>query len=128
MFIPRIKERANQKIPLDTLHNQTIQFATYMPSGSRFVSLGRKITILAPEEAVKIASGGSQIIPALINLLHDEERDWAANVILASISEQDALRVSVYASNIEEWKETQKEADIRYWEKWQQLALSEEHG
>ena len=109
---------AKDNILLNSLNNKTIQFATYIPTGSPFISIGRKIKIIGPEEAVKITRYGEQIIPDLIKLLHDEERDWAANVVLSSITGRDALIVSVYADNYEKWKKTQKKRDVIYWENW----------
>lgn len=111
-------ERDNKIALLNSLNNKTIQFATYIPKDSPFISIGRKIKIIGPEEAVKITQYGEQIVPDLIKLLHDEERDWAANVILSSITGRDALIVSVYADNYEKWKTTQKTRDVMYWENW----------
>ena len=103
---------------LNSLSNKTIQFGTYIPEDSPFVSVGRKIKIKGPEEAIKIMQHGEQMIPDLIRLLHDDERDWAANVILSSITGRDALAVSVHADDYEKWKKTQKKRDVIYWENW----------
>jgi hypothetical protein len=105
----------DKTILLNSLNNNTIEFGTYRPKDSRFISLGRKIKILGPPEAVKITQYGEEVISDLIKLLQDEERDWAANVILSSITGRDASIVSVFADNYEKWQKTQKKNDINYW-------------
>lgn len=111
-------EKDKKEYLLNYLNNKTIQFATYMPEGSPFISIGRKIKIMGPENALKITQYGEQMIPDLIKLLHDDEKDWAANVILSSITGRDALIVAVFADDYGKWKKNQKKYDIIYWNNW----------
>jgi hypothetical protein len=114
----RKSEHDENTIFLNSLNNKSIRFATYIPKGSPFISMGRKVKIIGPEEAVTIAQCGERMVPDLIKLLDEEEKDWAANVILSSITGRDALMVSAYADDHEKWKTTQKERDVIYWENW----------
>jgi hypothetical protein len=115
MFSNGSSKMDEKRILLDCLGNDKIRFATYIPKDSHFISIGRKIKILGPQEALRIAQYGEDAIPDLMELLYDDKRDWAANVILSSITGRDALILSVYADDYEKWKKTQKEKDVTYW-------------
>ena len=118
MCSARNGEEEGREALLGSLDNTTIRFATYILDHSPFVSIGRRIKILGPEVALRIADYGEGIAPDLVELLHDEERDWAANVILSSIAGRDAVIVSAYADAVPRWRKAQKQNDVAYWRKW----------
>jgi hypothetical protein len=109
------KKKPDLSFIRDALHNDTIRFGTYIPKDSPFISMGRKVKILGPEKSVEIVSYGERIIPDLIALLRDEDRDWAAHVVLSSITGGDAMTLSVFADNVEEWRRTHKNHDLTHW-------------
>jgi hypothetical protein len=104
----------------DELSNETIEYATEIPRGSPFVSLGRQVVILGPAPVASRLKDAAieQNIPELIGLLASADKDWAANLVLYSISGRDALPLAGIENGAAEWRASRKEADVAYWTKW----------
>jgi len=104
----------------DELSNVTIAYATEIPRGSPFVSLGRQVVILGPAPVAGRLKDATieQNIPELIGLLASPDKDWAANLVLYSISGRDALPLAGIENGAAEWRAGRKEADVAYWTTW----------
>lgn len=98
------------------LRNDTIRFATEIPKGSPFVSLGRRIKILGPE--LPVGADLVREIPGVISLLDSPEGDWAANLFLYAVTERDALPLIGIENDVAKWRAGQKASDVAYWRKW----------
>jgi len=104
----------------DKLDNATIKYATQTPQGSPFASVGRQVLILGPASLLDQLRdpGIEQQVPELIALLGSRDRDWAANLVLYSISGRDALPLAGIENGAEQWRASRKQSDVRYWERW----------
>ena len=57
-----------------------------------------------------------ELIPELVALLNDPNRDWAANILLYSITNTDAVILKYYLPNkYEEWRKIRKNRDVKRW-------------
>jgi hypothetical protein len=104
---------------IDAIHNDRIEFATMRPPGSRFALLERRVIIIAPSEAITLAhSGDIAALPALVDLLTDPDRAWAAVVVLAAMTGREAKMVDTYAGNPAGWWTTLGETAHDRWSTW----------
>lgn len=98
------------------LDNHNIQFVSYQPQGSQYVSIGRRIKIAGPLQALEIIKFGKKITPFLIETMRGEERDWVANVLLYSIfGREEVWQLSFYSHKQNDWRRDVKKDDIAYW-------------
>jgi hypothetical protein len=104
---------------LSGVRNSSIQLATSRPPGARMAVLERRVSVTAPPEAVELAqSGDPAVLDALLPLLKDPERDWAAEVILAAITGREAKDVDTYQTHPEQWRETLGAGAYDRWSRW----------
>jgi hypothetical protein len=90
-----------------SLRSATIRVATYRPPNSQLATLERKVTIIGPDEAKRLeAVGDPAILDELLPLLDDPERAWAANVLLAKLTQSDEKTVDIYAAQPDRWWQT----------------------
>lgn len=63
---------------------------------------------------------GKKLIPDLINLLiNDTNKDWAANLLLYSITNSSAVTLKSYNNEkIEEWRRIKKDCEIKKWQEY----------
>ncbi len=59
---------------------------------------------------------GKKFVPDLVLLLTDSTRDWAANILLYSITETNATMLKYYpTSKMNEWRRERKDKDVERW-------------
>lgn len=101
------------------VHNARIQFASFRPPGSRYASLDRRVKVVAPPELVELAQTNDvTILDQLVELLSDRDRAWAAEVLLAAMTGQEADLVANYSGPPEGWLETQGATAAGRWRTW----------
>lgn len=78
-----------------------------------------------PKEAFELSQIGQCAIPSLIKLFNDKNRDWAAHVIIASITSKDneiTSSIEIYNKPTDEkiinWRKTEKQKALKYWKEW----------
>jgi len=104
---------------MEKINNKNIEFGSYQPEESEFITLGRKMKIFGPPEAMEIIEKGKKTIPEIFKFFSDETRDYAANALLYQIADRsDAMRICGYAGDIREWREIMKDAEENYWREW----------
>ena len=104
----------------DQFSNNTIEYATEIPRGSPFASVGREVIILAPPELAKLGpeSIDEGDIPTLIEQLTSPDKDWAANLVLYRLTGRDALPLAGIEKGAPQWRAERKEMDVSYWRAW----------
>jgi Leucine-rich repeat (LRR) protein len=99
------------------INNETIDYQLVMKSCDTCVpisNVGYRIVVNLPEEKVEKIR---KITPAeWLQLLNNEQTDWAANLVLYYLHDKDALILSRHI-DCADWKKTLKKEDIDYWNK-----------
>jgi hypothetical protein len=104
---------------LPSVRNDRIQLATSRPPGARTAVLERRVTVTAPPEAVQLAtSGDPRVLDALVPLLKDPSRDWAAEVLLAAMTGREEKQVDTYQAHPDEWRRTLGPTAYDRWSSW----------
>jgi len=102
--------------PLENVRGADVRFAT-MPDPRP--SLERRIVVIAPPELARLAASGDiAVLDALVDLLNDRERAWAAEVALAAMTRHDELVVAAYSTTPDEWLETLGPTAHTQWKQW----------
>jgi len=98
------------------IKNNKIEYSIGMASCDTCVPIrnkGYRAIVMLSIENFKKAEGLSK--ECWMSLLENENTNWAANLILYSIYDRDALLLS--RSNEKDWKKFLKKDDIDYWRK-----------
>lgn len=104
---------------LNTVYNNRIEFATMRPPGSRFAMLERRVVITAPPELVELsASNDIQILDELVNLLQQQDRAWAALVLLSAMTQREEKIVDSFATDPDDWWQSLGQDAYGRWHKW----------
>jgi len=104
---------------LDVLRNETIEYATYRPPGATLPTRGRQIMVVAPPEAVALVRRGDiALLDQLLPLLADPKRMWAAEVMLAALTGNDADLVNDFQGPPERFVTEWGEGAQERWKKW----------
>jgi hypothetical protein len=104
---------------LDVVRNDTIQYATYRPPGATLPTRGRQIMVVAPPEAVALVRRGDiALLDQLVPLLADPKRMWAAEVMLAALTGNDADLVNDFQGPPEKFVAEWGEGAQERWQKW----------
>jgi hypothetical protein len=107
---------AKRMTPVQNTH---VQFASFRPPGSRSVSLDRRVQVVAPPELVQLAQTDDvTILDELVELLSDRDRAWAAEVVLAAMTGQEADLVANYSGSPERWLDSQGATAADRWRAW----------
>jgi hypothetical protein len=106
---------------LDAVDNTTIQFVSYRPSGSVFALLDRKIGITGPAAVLNLVEEADpNLLTALIDLLKDPQKAWAAAIILTALTGGDGKVVESFSGRPEKWWEAIGTNAYGYWKNWYQ--------
>jgi len=99
------------KITMENINNENIKFGL-IPRGRGDTTM--KIKVIEPIDAVGISKNQNiEILESLLIVMENEEdKDWAANIIIYSILRYDALELLKSQKDINSWKELQKEKDV----------------
>ncbi|MFH2062464.1 MAG: hypothetical protein ABIJ43_05765 [Candidatus Beckwithbacteria bacterium] len=108
---------------IEILDNTTIGYASYIPEGSPFITLGRKIEVIRPIELVEMLQNLNddevdELTHVLIEILDNPNKDYAADVLLYSLTGVDAAMRQYI--NLEIWNNSEKKTSIPYWKGWLQ--------
>jgi hypothetical protein len=104
---------------LAAVRNDRIQFATMRPPGSAFTTLDRRVVVTGPPELVElVASRDPQVVTHLVELLPDRDRAWAAEVLLAAMTDHESKIVDAFAATPDEWWDTVGQTAHERWTTW----------
>jgi hypothetical protein len=104
---------------LSAVANDRIQFATMRPPGSRFAHLERRVKVVQPPEVVQLATTGDvRVLDELVKLLRMRERAWAAEVVLAAMTDREADLVGFYTGRPDAWIDGQGATAAERWQAW----------
>lgn len=101
------------------VYNDQIEFVTLASPGSPFATLERRVVVTAPPALAALAqSGNARMLDELILLLANPERAWAAEVLLAAMTGEEAKIVDSFAARPTEWWATLGENAQARWREW----------
>jgi len=104
---------------LEAVQNDRIEFATMRPAGSKFAMLERRVVVTGPPELVELSqSGDLAVLAALVNLLQEPTRAWAAEVLLAALTNREADLVNAWAAQPAEWWAAMGKTVHQRWGQW----------
>jgi hypothetical protein len=109
-----------QTYDLQAIRNDNIKFGTYRPPDAQFATLDRQIMVIEPPDAVTLVkSGNVAVFDQLLPLLDDPDRIWAAEVILAALTGNEAEIVQTFENDQETFKKTKAARGARArWQQW----------
>ena len=104
---------------LDSVRTDRVEFVSSRPAGAMTTALERRIDVTGPPALVALLQDPDlRLLQHLIQLLGDERRAWAAQVLLASLTGHDAKSVELYANEPERWwRSFGASAQLR-WQAW----------
>lgn len=104
---------------LEAIRSSDVQFATTPDRQWHRGSFARRIVVTAPPELVRLATSGDlDILDALVGLLDDPARAWAAEVALAAMTRHDEVVVAAYDKTPHEWLATLGPTAPAQWKEW----------
>jgi hypothetical protein len=113
------RDRHELRELLDAVRGDDVQFATMRRPGSPFAMLDRRIAVVSPPELAQLTrTGEPAALDALVDLLGDPSRAWAAAVALAAMTGREAKEVEAFATQPEQWWETLGEGAQDRWRTW----------
>ena len=104
---------------LDAVRNDDVTFATVRPPDSDFAILDRRVVVVSPPELERLAaSGDPEVLDALVDLLRDPARAWAAQVLLSAMTRREEKEVEAFSTQPEEWWDVLGEGAHERWRTW----------
>ena len=104
---------------LEAVRAGDVEFATMRPRGSSFAVLDRVVRVTGPPALVELARAGDVgVLDDLVELLGDEERAWAAEVLLAALTGREAKDVEVFGSDPAAWWSVAGRGARERWSEW----------
>lgn len=104
---------------LEAVRSDRVEFVTMRPPGSPLPTLGRRVVVTGPAEAVKLArSGDPRVLDELVELLKEPDRAWAAEVLLAAMTRQEEDIVNSFAAKPDEWWPAVGGTAHKRWSEW----------
>ena len=101
------------------IRNDSIQFATMRPPEATLPTRGRRVVVVAPPEAVALARRGDvALLDQLVALLADPERAWAAEVMLAALTGNEADLVNDFQGSPESFRDVLGKNAPQRWQAW----------
>lgn len=91
--------------------------STWLPDSLRDSLYSRRVVfIMDKKQRHFIEHNSTALYPYLIKLFDDEQKDWAANVILYYISKRRATGIAyMTVQDISLWRKARKDLDKKYW-------------
>lgn len=82
-------------------------------------TLERRVVITGPPELIQLSTMVDlQILDELVSLLKEPDRAWAAEVLLASMTQNEEDIVNSFSSIANEWWDSLGKTSYRRWGKW----------
>ncbi len=104
---------------LTQVDNDQIEFVTLPPPGSPFATLERRIVVTASPALVALTQRGDlHLLDELVPLLADPQRAWAAEVLLAAMTGEEAKIVDSFAAHPTEWWDALGQTAQARWHAW----------
>ncbi|XXY52622.1 hypothetical protein WME91_15950 [Sorangium sp. So ce269] len=104
---------------LPSIRNDAVQFGTMSPPGSPFATLERRVFITQPKEAVRLSeTGDPAVLDALLPLLRDRDRAFAAAAVLAAMTRNEEQQMDVYATDPDAWWNALGKGAFDRWDAW----------
>jgi hypothetical protein len=104
---------------LPFVRNDLVQFGTMRPPDSPFVTLERRVRVFAPPELVKLAeTGDPAVLYALVPLLRERDRAWAAEVVLAAMTRNEEKLVDSLAAQPDAFWDALGKGAFARWDLW----------
>jgi hypothetical protein len=104
---------------LTSVRNDRIRFVTIRPPDSPLPTLGRRVVITGPPELVELSrTGDIRILNELVALLKDQDRAWAAMVLLAVLTRREEEIVNAFATSPDKWWESVGKTAYDRWSQW----------
>jgi len=104
---------------LRSVDNQRIEFVTTTPEDSAFPMLERRVVVTGPPEILELMNAGDvRILDELVTVLKDPARNWAAEVLLASLTRNEEKMVDAFQARPEEWWDSLGRTAYDRWHTW----------
>ncbi len=104
---------------LNAVTNERIEFVTTPDESAPLPVAGRRVIVTGPSEAVRLSNlGDVRVLPELAQLLRDPQRAWAAEVMLAALTQNEANVVNAFATHPEQWQESVGQNAYERWSTW----------
>jgi hypothetical protein len=104
---------------LAAVRNDRIEFATMRPRGATTAALERRVVLTGPAEVRDLATVGDvRVLDALVDLLRDPARAWAAEVVLAALTHEDGKVVDTFSGRPQAWWEVAGRGAHERWSAW----------
>jgi hypothetical protein len=89
---------------LAAVRDDGVRFVTTRPAGGRSTTLERRVVVSGPPALVRMTLQGSVAdLDALVALLKEPGRSWAAEVMLAALTRREEKLVDAYQSRPDQW-------------------------
>jgi len=106
---------------LAAVRNDGIVLVTVRPPGSPFTTIERRVVVTGPESLVALCeSGNLQVLADLVDLLHDPDRAWGAEVLLAAMTGREEKQVDAFAAYPDQWWDALGKTSHQRWNAWLQ--------
>lgn len=104
---------------LNAVSNDNIEFVTARREDAALPTAQRKVIVTAPPELVELSKAGDvNVLEKLIELLPDRNRAWAAEVLLAALTGNEANIVNAFAAEPNSWQESIGKNAYERWNRW----------
>jgi hypothetical protein len=115
------KEKVPMQLPqlLNAVTDETIEFVTTRDDRTPLPVLGRRVIVTGPPDVVRLLSiGDINVLEGLVGLLLDPNRAWAAEVVLAALTGNEADIVNAFAAHPDQWKGSVGKNAHGRWSEW----------
>jgi len=104
---------------LSAVSNDNIEFVTARSEEATLPIAQRKVVVTAPPELVELSKAGDvNVLEKLIELLPHRDRAWAAEVLLAALTGNEADIVNAFATQPNRWQESIGKNAHERWNRW----------
>jgi hypothetical protein len=104
---------------LDAVTDAKIQFVNARDDGSPLPTIGRRVIVTGPPDVLKLMStGDAPVLEELVGLLRTPGRAWAAEVVLASLTSNEAEIVNAFAADPDRWRDSLGKNAYERWSRW----------
>jgi hypothetical protein len=104
---------------LDAVTDAKIEFVTARDDRAALPTIGRRVVVTGPPDAVKLMSiGDVRALEELVELLRDPNRAWAAEVVLASLTRNEGDIVNAFAAHPDRWQDSVGKNAYERWSEW----------
>jgi hypothetical protein len=104
---------------LAAVRDDGVRFVTTRPTGSRSATLERRVVVSGPPALVELTQHGTVAdLEALVALLREPGRSWAAEVMLAAMTRREEKLVDAYQGRPDQWWADMGASAYDRWSHW----------